>query len=174
MGSDHKSIDGTATLWAVATFSLPFGLDMLGYQNPYLGTLLVAISLICFWYAIRLSVPFPRWLQSKMPLPEAARRAYEKLDGTLWREAADKFEKSSEGRLKYMAIGIAHEIPIFGKRPPSTKYGEIDKSLFSPNNIQDGANTISAHFLSQGIEFVDLAINKSDLRIAIRRMCSAR
>jgi len=104
-------------------------------------------------------------------LNEGARIAYEQLRGTLWGAAAERLrvDPSPDGILDYMATGIANEVPIFGKFPPSTKLERISARLLSSGSIKGGARVLQSRHRKEP-DFTDLTIRKSHLLKAIRQM----
>lgn len=104
-------------------------------------------------------------------LGEGARRAYEELRGTLWADAAERLRVNSSpnGILDYIATGIAHDIPVFGKFSPSTRLEQIPSRTLKTGAIEDGGKVLRLRDQHQS-QIVDLTVNKCDLRKAIRQM----
>lgn len=101
-------------------------------------------------------------------LPDAAQIAYDELDGTLWREQADRWPKPEE-RLDFMATYIVHNAPVQGCSPPSRVRKHISQDEFRSGVIKNGGKSFQRHHESHDT-FTDLALREEDLRDAIKRM----
>ena len=117
-----------------------------------------------------LRVPTWSYWGAKIPLREAAIRAYEELrEGTsVWATAADSlrlYERQTreEFRIDFIAQFIMSRIPPFGKHPPSRKFEEIDKHELKNGGLENGAKDFQ-EFHSKEPTYIDLSVNRSDLR----------
>jgi hypothetical protein len=173
-------MDRKAALWALISFIAGAGLQISGYQNPYLATALFLIAGLLLMYALRdrdfISGAFAYLPVGRISLAVAARIAYERLRGTLWGKAAERLSLpagSPEGILEYMATAISKEAVIYGCRPPSTKLEPIDEKEFQHGNITDGGKALN-YFGEKSYRYTDLSIGRRELRKAIKRMKNAR
>jgi hypothetical protein len=164
--------------FAIATCCLDAGLQVLGWTNTVVGVLLLAIAGTTALYAVidwsRLPPHFRRSFAAlnglsfslKMPLQKAARIAYEeaRASGSVWAHAAERLavNKTPEGILDYFAAYFAGEVPLFGKRPPSTREEVIDQLQAKHGVFSDGAKTLTLRDKSR-TSFIDLRVEKKNL-----------
>jgi hypothetical protein len=111
------------------------------------------------------------WLRP-IPLPEAARMAYDQLDGTLWRTVTDKWNNTPDERLSFIATYLAQHVSLVASSPPSQKQMPIPPEEFKSGVFHDGGRVFRRHF-EEHDHFVDLAISRSNLKAAIKRMKDA-
>lgn len=103
-----------------------------------------------------------------MSMRDAALFAYDELDGTEWRNIPDR-EADPEVRLAFIATYIAHNAPVVGKALPSRKLKLIPYEAFRSGIFVDGGNSFHSHGKTGNV-FVDLHVEESDLRDALKRM----
>ena len=103
-----------------------------------------------------------------IPLPDAAQIAYDELDGTLWREQADRWPKPEE-RLDFMATYIANNAPVIGCSPPSRVRKHIPQDEFRSGVFKNGGASFQRHYESHDA-FNDMAVREEDFRDALKRM----
>lgn len=75
-----------------------------------------------------------------LPLEDAARKAYEQLDGTVWTMAAERMhdKPSVANTLDYMGqllINGDEGVALFGNKPPSTVFKQIDNGLLKRSYV---------------------------------------
>jgi hypothetical protein len=104
-----------------------------------------------------------------IPLREGALIAYDKLDGTLWRAATDKWHGGPEERLAFMATYLAHNAAIYGLTPPSRQSKRIRENEFRSGTFLNGGNSFRRHS-DKHDAYTELTIATDDLKEAIRRM----
>ncbi len=107
---------------------------------------------------------------SRIPLREAARIAYEeaRASGSILARAAERLgpDKSPEGILNHVAMYIAQDALIWGKRPPSTKSESIDPMQAMTDDFCDGATTFRPRGAPHNV-FTDLWVARKDLRSVV-------
>ncbi len=173
-------MDKSAAVWSLITFVAGSALQVSGYQNPYLAGTLFLVALGLFVYALRDLEYFAQFYSflpfGKISLFEGARLAYERLKGTLWSNAAERLSlprNSPEGILDYMAVALSQDSPIYGRRPPSTQLERIDEREFKRGTITGGGKVLGQYGESSPA-YLDLAIERRELRRAIKRMKAAK
>ena len=110
----------------------------------------------------------PHQNEKWVPLADAAQRMYDELEGTDWRMTADK-EPTTEARLNYMAMALAHHAPIEGRPPPSSSYKHIAPKEFDAGLIKGSGKYFQRHYESY-LTFVDMRVREEDLLDALERM----
>jgi hypothetical protein len=113
-----------------------------------------------------------------IPMPEAARLAYEELReiGSMWAGAADRLAARLEGEsrndaaLRYMAVALHNQdVPIYGAHPPSRRRELIDLDEFKRGGFDNAGATFS-YYMEKEPRYVDLAVRKGELAAAIEKM----
>lgn len=163
--------------WGVIFFLLGTGLQLGGFQSKPVAWGCMAIGAlgvcIALWEALmlpgslitRVMVPFSLTFRRKIPLPLAARLAYEdaRKNKTLWAEAAQRgADPSPEGVLDYVGTFFGMSVPIWGKHPPSTLDEVIDSTLARRGNFVGGAQRLEIRNSPE--VFTDLWVRASDVR----------
>ena len=132
------------------------------------------------WFWILVSVPISAvaalWLATLIgdkigiiPLPVAAARAFDELEGTLWTEMALHSESTAEGRLRWMATGLSRHAPILGRIPPSQRLIVISQQELGRGHIAEGAASLH-RYGDPNARYENLSMRKRDLRVAIEEM----
>jgi len=99
-----------------------------------------------------------------VPLPEAARRVYEKTIDTLIGEMAANGNSPQEILNWYgVWIGEMRGVPIYGKRPPSQLLQEIPFSEIKRLQFKNGASELWETY-SSGAKYTDLSLKRRDFR----------
>lgn len=106
----------------------------------------------------------------KMPLADAARIAYQVLGSTYFGVSAARFGARPNDILLFYCFHIARLVPLYGKFVPSTElvrlsYGTVLDLKFSIKN-----GSVHASELIGSNIYVDLAIDKKSLRLAIEHL----
>ena len=109
----------------------------------------------------------------RVPLTVAARKTYEaaRACGSIVADAAERLgpDKSPAGVLNYVAHYVALEVPISGKREPSTRNEPIDPVLARTGTFSDAGSTLRLRD-SNNTVFTDLRIARSDLRGVLKKV----
>lgn len=175
-------------LWAGASAVIWPNEKWLAWMFLCIG-LAIFIGSLTWWFfaSFRLQLPFrARVVEAKaveakpsgfvlyrndkvLSLSEAAQIAYDELDGTMWRMAADKWHGSPEERLDFMATYIIHNAPIEGCSPPSKIRKHIPQDEFKSGVVKGGGRSFQRHYDNQDT-YVDLAVREEDFRDALKRM----
>lgn len=144
---------------------------MSGYQNAYVAAFLFLAALCLFIYAVREHFPALPLPWGMLPLSDAARKAYEQLRGTLWGEAAERLnpDKTPDGILDYIGMGIAAEVQVYAKHPPSTKLEPVSEVERKTGSIREGARMLRLRDERRTV-LTDLSIKRRDLGVAIKKM----
>jgi len=107
--------------------------------------------------------------QELISLPDAAQIAYDELDGTDWRLAADNWHSKPEERLDFMATYISYNVPISGCSPPGKVRKQIPQDEFRSGAFLGGGRA----FRRQSDNFdtyTDMVVREEDLRDALEKM----
>jgi hypothetical protein len=106
----------------------------------------------------------------KIPLHEAARLAFEALEGGVTSAMAGHAFFAPRGPLRYMAMKLYHRgVDIYGKQLPSTVSRLIDDSAFFAGEISADAKTI-ANTDGGAITHTDLTVEREAVRAAIKEL----
>ena len=162
---NKQAIAGGLASWLLAA-----ALQVSGWQNPYVAGVFAGIGATCLIYAISGSAIIPGW---RIPLRQAAQRAYEALRNTEHGRMADSFQNEGpDGPLSYFAIAISREVPVYGKFPPSTRYEVIPEIEFRRCTFEHGGEALK-RFQGDTPLYVDLTVTRLGLRKAIKRLKNA-
>jgi hypothetical protein len=115
------------------------------------------------------------WLpwSKPIPLPEAAREAYDKMQGTLWRLAADKWHGNPSERLDFFASYLAQHAQLLGCAPPSKMLLPIPAEELRSGTFRNGGDVFRKHLESTDT-YVGMAIARSEFKKALKRMHDAK
>lgn len=109
----------------------------------------------------------------KIPLPDAARIAYEEARAcdSIWAHAAERLavDKSPDGILDYIACYFAGETQLYGKRKPSERLEKIDTFQAKQGTFTEGAKYLCLRAQAKTV-FSDIRVATKDLRSVVRQM----
>lgn len=103
------------------------------------------------------------------PLPFAATRAFDDLDGTEVLRQVHGWGNTPAARLDVMAGFLRKEAPIWGRRLPSPRLEQIGQTAFAAGAIAAGAKELCMHG-NPNPYFSDLSIKRRDYTRAIRAL----
>jgi hypothetical protein len=109
-----------------------------------------------------------------LPLDVAAREAYEQLDGTVWTAAAERMhdKPSVENTLDYMGqllINGNDGVALFGNKPPSTIFKQIDSKLLKRSSVKDKCTWLKSSD-SKEPPWTNLQVERRALRRRVKDM----
>ncbi len=112
-------------------------------------------------------------LRRKVPLMDAARIAYERLEGTAIGETADTIiGPTLEDRLVYFIHAFMIEaVPLYGKKPPSTISRQIPLKEMKHLQWVPSMNAIQ-YFGNEKMFWEDVFVYRGDLKRYIRKLKS--
>ena len=107
-----------------------------------------------------------------LPLQEAARLAYEAVEGTVLGMQAHRLPNAPDGPLCFMAEKLyMADMPIYGKRFPSSKVMRLDTDiLFSQKFKQDAAVVEDEN---NRVTYTDLTAKRGEMTTAIEALQGA-
>lgn len=161
-----KSIHGARTALAVigtAIWTWLLTLPALGWFGIAVGIVLLLLVLA---YVFRRDLLFTSF-------HTASQKAYEQLDGTLWKDAADKMhdEPSPANSLTYIGQALIHDgaLRLYGNQPPSRVFRKIDLDIAQHAAVQDECQKLQPSG-PKALPWVDLKVKRSELRARIKEM----
>ena len=106
-----------------------------------------------------------------MPLAAAARNAYEQLEGTIWATAAERMHDipSPTNTLDYMGQLLINEMEVFGTKPPSTVFRQIDEMRLKRGAVKDDCKTLKS---SDNMEpdWTSLAVKRAAFKRRVKQL----
>lgn len=154
----------------LASFCLAAALQVSGYQNIWLAYVLYIFGVSLLIYSFHDHCQLRLWPQTMIPLHDAARLALDAIDGSVLAVAARRQFNAPNGALCFVATRLfMDEIPIYGKQIPSSKLLKISADLLFANEFANNA-TIAQNMHAKEVTYIDLAIKKSDLNVAIIKL----
>jgi len=171
-------------LWTAVLFFVGTGLQLGGFQSAWVAYLCFALCGGLLAHGIYQSARVPGGLRPKwdawwslglwgtLALHDAARIAYEgaRKNKTLWAEAAERLgtDTSADGILDYVATYFGMQVPIIGKRRPSTVDEVIDTAQTGKGSFEGGATRFE---LNDGrTVFTDLRVKAKDVKLVVNKM----
>lgn len=161
-----------------ATTSAAVGIEVIAvgvgtWLTPMGGYIVAALGLLFFVPAIKewLAHRKTRKLQKKdepefISMRDAATQLYSEARARQASLAKSVETLSGEDIVGHMAIYLGVEIPIWGKKPPSTLYERISKDEIKQMTFEAGS--VELHkFFKPSAEFTDLQVKSTDLEKVI-------
>lgn len=175
---------GWVNEWIAMQFSNlePSTVDVMQSIVPYVfPVLVVGILFAAFYYFDKVFEKAPPQITKTpaqstivapdadlIPLPEAAKRAYEQLEehGSSWKIVADRFGKTSndesraDGAISYLECYFAftRKVPLFGKHPPSTVERQVPFDELGRCGLEDGGNSLKYYYEKEP-QYIELRVN---------------
>ena len=170
------------TYLTLLLFVISTAMQVGGLQSRMLAFALWFATIAMLLYALSRWTQWPRCFRwtfssvramrfgSRIPLPEAARIAYEeaRLSGSIWAHAAERLaaDKTPAGILDYIAMRFAMDADMWGRRPPSTRVELINRKEATYGAFRGGAKELRLRDKSCTV-FTDLKVARSDLRAVV-------
>ena len=162
----YNRFDRSPAIWGAISGAVALGFQVSGYTNVPLAIVLWLIATGLIAYAFRDWLPHG-WFKDEISLSDAARITYEQLRGSVAEIAADKFGKSPEGRLNFMAtMLLQNDIQLRGAKPPSKILEEI---TLSGGAYEDGGKSFR-HTGGSHVSYTDMVTSKKSLREVLLRL----
>jgi len=98
-------------------------------------------------------------------LRDAARLAYEVVEGTMAEKYICGLNKTPEKRLSYFEFELLNaELKTFGKKLPSSVSREIPADILATLHPVEGKNELHELFDTEAVHYVDVTVDGDDLR----------
>jgi hypothetical protein len=104
-------------------------------------------------------------VSTPIPLREAARLSFERIEGTSLADAIGVLNQSAEDRLGWFIHSfIIQKLRIYGRMPPSQQLRLIPAGILSRSHPVEGKNELTSDFASENARYFDAAVHPYDLK----------
>lgn len=168
----HQVAMGIGVALAVASYFLPRVWPKVPVEAAWIGLTVAAASFLWgVWplFPARSRLWSRRVLPGRMiPLHDAARMAFEAIEGTVLEMTARRPASAPHGPLCFMATKLfTAGVPIYGKQVPSSRVSLVrDDFLFANEFARDA--TVAQDQTSHAVTFTDLTVKQRDAEAAIK------
>ncbi len=160
-----------AAIWSVISFCVGSGLQISGWTNIYVASIFLVIALLLFAYAIRDRIG-DNWPGRWIKLSDMGVRAYNLSRGTAWGDQIDAWAGTdTETKRSLCAHHVAlTDVPLFGTKPPATRYEEIDKKTLGQFMFIEGGDVLRQHGRDQPPFWTNVSIRWRDQWKVLRQL----
>ncbi len=167
----HQIAMGIGIALALASFCLPLVLPKMPVEVAWIGLAAAGAfflwgvwPLLPSWSQLRWSRFFPARM---IPLHDAARMAFEAVEGTVLEMTARRPANAPHGPLCFMATKLfTAKVDIYGKQVPSSQSLPIKDDFLSEHEFAKDA-TVAQHQSSHAVTFTDLKAKRGEVKAAI-------